>query len=291
MDNHHLHHDDEDHLHQQQQHPNPQLPDSSSSPTPPSSNSTSVVHSASTPHLDSNSSNSYSNDTISIVSPMTSRSTATPITDVEAGMAPKRTRSLSIADSGDVDLDRIAAAFTVILSALGEDPTRPGLAQTPMRAAKALAYFTKGYESDLNDTINSAIFSENCNEMVIVKDIDIYSLCEHHLVPFIGRAHIGYIPRGRVLGLSKLARIADMFSRRLQVQERLTKQIAEAIYSVINPLGVGVVIEASHMCMIMRGVEKAGTTTTTSSVLGCFQKDARTRQEFFAHIHSNRRQT
>lgn len=203
----------------------------------------------------------------------------------------ERSRALSIADNTDNRIESMANSYRSILLNLGENPNRPGLADTPLRAAKAMAYFTKGYELCLNDVLNGAIFAEDCNEMVIVKDIDIFSLCEHHLVPFTGKIHIGYIPRGKVLGLSKLARIAEMFSRRLQVQERLTRQIAEAIASVINPYGVGVVIEAQHMCMVMRGVEKTGSMTITSSVLGCFQKDPRTRAEFFGHIHNapNRR--
>jgi len=178
----------------------------------------------------------------------------------------------------------MAGAYRTLLECIGEDPSRHGLQDTPMRAAQALAYFTKGYETDLTHIVNGAIFAEECNEMVLVRDISLYSLCEHHLVPFMGRVHIGYVPNGRVLGLSKLARIADMFSRRLQVQERLTKQIAEAIHAAIAPAGVAVVIEAEHMCMVMRGVEKSGAKTITSSVLGCFKTDARTRQEFFALV-------
>lgn len=197
---------------------------------------------------------------------------------------PARARALSTADSSSLDLTRMASAYSTLLECIGEDPTRHGLQSTPMRAAKALAYFTKGYETDLTEIVNEAIFAEECNEMVLVRDIDIYSLCEHHLVPFTGKVHIGYVPNGRVLGLSKLARIAEMFSRRLQVQERLTKQIAEAIQLAIAPAGVAVVIEATHMCMVMRGVEKAGSKTITSSVLGCFKSDARTRQEFFALV-------
>jgi len=203
-------------------------------------------------------------------------------------LVPKRSRSLSTADDSDASLSAIAQAVEVILRCIGEDPARAGLVATPMRFAKALAYFTKGYESSLSDIVNGAIFAEECNEMVVVKDIAVFSLCEHHLVPFSGVVHIGYIPRGRVLGLSKLARIADMYCRRLQVQERLTKQIASAIMSVVEPFGVAVVVEAEHMCMQMRGVEKAGAVTVTSSVLGCFQSDARTRQEFFAHIDRDR---
>eukprot|EP00474_Spongospora_subterranea_P001453 CRZ01911.1 hypothetical protein [Spongospora subterranea] len=188
-------------------------------------------------------------------------------------------------EESESKLQRIADAYRVLIECLGEDPNRHGLLKTPIRAAKALAHFTSGYEISLEDIVSGAIFSENVDELVVVKDITINSLCEHHLVPFVGKVHIGYIPRGRVLGLSKLARIADMFSRRLQVQERLTKQIAGAIQEVLDPKGVAVVIEATHLCMTMRGVEKSGCTTTTSSVLGLFRSDPRTRAEFFSHVN------
>ncbi|XXQ30855.1 GTP cyclohydrolase 1 [Plasmodiophora brassicae] len=191
---------------------------------------------------------------------------------------------LSAADDGDDKLKRMADAFSTIIECLGEDPQRDGLRLTPMRAARALAFFTSGYETSLKEIVGGAIFDENIDELVVVRDITIHSMCEHHLVPFVGKVHIGYIPQGSVLGLSKLARIAEMFSRRLQVQERLTKQIAEAIQQIINPKGVGVIIEAQHLCMTMRGVQKDGCTTVTSSVLGRFKSDPRTRSEFFNHV-------
>jgi len=163
-------------------------------------------------------------------------------------------------------LQTISVAAKEIIEALGENPDREGLLKTPMRMAQAMLYFTKGYQSDIVEITNEAVFSENCDEMVIVRDIDIFSLCEHHMVPFFGKVHIGYIPQNKVLGLSKLARIAEIFSRRLQVQERLTKQIADAIQDILRPRGVAVVIECTHLCMVMRGVEKVGANTITSSM-------------------------
>jgi len=181
-------------------------------------------------------------------------------------------------------LERIAKAAKEMIEALGENPQREGLLKTPMRMAQAMLYFTKGYETDIFEIMNEAVFSENCDEMVIVRDIDIFSLCEHHMVPFYGKVHIGYIPKNKVLGLSKLARIAEIFGRRLQVQERLTKQIADSIQDILNPNGVAVVVECCHMCMVMRGVEKVGANTITSSMTGVFREDARTREEFFRLI-------
>ncbi len=160
--------------------------------------------------------------------------------------------------------------FTEILESIGEDITRPGLIDTPKRAAKALSFLTKGYHQNIDEVVNDALFPSDSEEMIIVKDIELYSMCEHHMLPFIGKAHVAYIPTGKVLGLSKIARIVDMFARRLQIQEQLTLQIAESIKEITNASGVGVIIEAKHMCMMMRGVEKQNSVMTTSVMLGAF---------------------
>jgi GTP cyclohydrolase I len=167
-----------------------------------------------------------------------------------------------------------------LLTELGEDPSREGLLDTPKRVEKSLRFLTSGYAADVDAVLNNALFKEDYNEMVIVKDIDFYSLCEHHLLPFFGRCHVAYIPQGRVVGLSKIPRLVEIFARRLQVQERLTNQIAETLREKIRPLGVAVVMEASHLCMSMRGVEKQNSVAVTSAMLGVFQHDARTRMEF-----------
>ncbi|KAH8159705.1 hypothetical protein CIB48_g8547 [Xylaria polymorpha] len=185
-------------------------------------------------------------------------------------------------------LDKLRGAVRTILECVGEDPDREGVLDTPTRYAKAMLFFTKGYQQNVKDIVNNAIFHEGHNEMVIVKDIEIFSLCEHHLVPFTGKMHIGYIPNNNVIGISKLPRIAEMFSRRLQVQERLTREVANAIMEVLKPQGVAVVMESSHLCMVMRGVEKTTTSTITSCVLGCFERRGETRNEFLSLVGVNR---
>ena len=171
-----------------------------------------------------------------------------------------------------------------LLAQLGEDPAREGLLETPRRVEKALKFLTSGYTADIDTVLNNALFTVDYNEMVIVKDIDFYSLCEHHLLPFFGRCHIAYIPKGKVIGLSKIPRLVEVFARRLQIQERMTSQIADTIQQKIDPLGVAVVIEATHLCMAMRGVEKQNSFAITSAMLGGFQHDARTRMEFLELI-------
>ncbi len=169
-----------------------------------------------------------------------------------------------------------------MLIGLGDDPDREGLRRTPLRVAKAMSYLTSGTEMDAGEVINGALFDEDCKEMVLVRDIEFYSLCEHHMLPFFGRAHVAYLPDGKILGLSKVARVVDVFARRLQVQERLTGQVADALAQAMNPHGVAVVMEASHTCMMMRGVQKQNSTTVTSAMRGTFQRDSRTRAEFMA---------
>lgn len=171
-----------------------------------------------------------------------------------------------------------------ILRELGEDPEREGLKATPSRVEKSLRYLTRGYSQDLESVIHGAVFHEPCDDMVIVRDIEFYSMCEHHMLPFFGKCHIGYIPNGSVLGVSKLARVVDMFARRFQIQERLCRQIADAIQSVLKPQGVGVVMEAQHLCMLMRGVQKQDSFMTTSAMLGSFRKETSTRAEFLKLI-------
>ncbi len=175
-----------------------------------------------------------------------------------------------------------------ILRAVGEDPKREGLLKTPERVEKSLKFLTSGYNIDVDKLVNDALYNENYNEMVIVKNIDVYSLCEHHMLPFFGKCHIAYLPQGKIIGLSKVPRLIDAYSRRLQVQERLTTEIAQCIQNIVKPAGVAVVIDAMHLCMSMRGVEKQNSYTTTSSMLGCFKDDARTRSEFLSLLASSR---
>jgi GTP cyclohydrolase I len=186
---------------------------------------------------------------------------------------------------------RYASLVREQLELLGEDPDREGLLKTPERVAKAMAFLTRGYTGDLADVVGDAIFAEEHHNMIMVRDIELYSLCEHHMLPFFGKAHVAYIPNGRIVGLSKLPRVVDHFARRLQVQERLTEQVATAVEEVLEPLGVGVVIEAYHLCMMMRGVEKQNSRTITSALRGVFRDDARTREEFLLLAHAHQGQT
>ncbi|MCL4144803.1 UNVERIFIED_CONTAM: hypothetical protein GTU68_015985 [Idotea baltica] len=177
-------------------------------------------------------------------------------------------------------MSKIKTAYETILTEVGEDLDRDGLRDTPARAAKAMQFLTHGYDQTIEEVLNNAVFESDSDEMVIVRDIEMYSLCEHHMLPFIGKCHVAYLPSGRVIGLSKIARIVDMYARRLQIQENLTKQIADAVSSVTGGLGVGVIVEAQHMCMMMRGVGKQNSSMTTSAMLGRFRTDINTRNEF-----------
>ena len=191
------------------------------------------------------------------------------------------TKAIDFSDRSDA-LQRLTR---MTLTAIGEDVERDGLVDTPRRVQQSLQFLTNGYEVDPADVVGDALFDESYDEMVLVRDIELYSLCEHHMLPFFGKAHIGYIPRGRVVGLSKIPRLVDVFARRLQVQERLTRQIAECLDELLNPAGVGVVIEASHLCMMMRGVQKQNSSTVTSCLLGDFRYDLRTRSEFLELVN------
>eukprot|EP01135_Chromosphaera_perkinsii_P009371 Nk52_evm47s1737 gene=Nk52_evmTU47s1737 len=226
--------------------------------------------------------------------PMTKRGVGTSLGTTSAGVKRYSSSGLSWPSVGASErlledeegsnerVQRMCAAVKELLICIGEDPEREGILKTPERYAKALLFFTKGYQEVPQAVMNNAIFEEDHEEMVIVKNIDIFSLCEHHMVPFTGTISIGYIPNGKVLGLSKLARIAEIYSRRLQVQERLTRQVALAIMDAIKPQGVGVIMEASHMCMVMRGVQKPHSSTVTSCMLGVFRDDPKTRDEFLS---------
>jgi GTP cyclohydrolase I len=195
--------------------------------------------------------------------------------------------SLATGQQQTVTEAQMMQAVRTLLIGLGEDPDREGLKDTPKRVMKALQFLTKGYHESLDELLNGAVFTEDANEMVLIRDIDIFSSCEHHILPIIGRAHVAYIPNGKVIGLSKIARICEMYARRLQVQERLTVQIADALQGLLKPQGVAVVIEATHMCMVMRGVQKPGSWTVTSAMRGVFAEDLRTREEFMNLIRHN----
>ena len=184
----------------------------------------------------------------------------------------------------NAEMDPITKVYRVLLEHIGEDPDREGLVDTPNRAARAIKFLTKGYREDVGSIVNDALYQSNIDEIIIVKDIELYSLCEHHILPFIGKCHVGYLPNGKVLGLSKIARIVDMFARRLQIQERLTQDVAQTIMNVTEASGVGVLVEAQHLCMQMRGVEKQHSMMKTSVLLGSFREDPATRAEFLQLI-------
>jgi len=185
----------------------------------------------------------------------------------------------------DVSVEAMATAYSTIIEGVGENLDRNGLLDTPLRAAKAMKFLTKGYSESLEEVVNGALFESNANDMVVVTDIELYSMCEHHMLPFIGKCHVGYIPQKNVLGLSKVARIVDMYARRLQIQENLTTQIATSIMEVTGAAGVGVIIEAKHMCMMMRGVEKQNSVMHTSALLGSFRDNTETRSEFLSLVN------
>ena len=214
---------------------------------------------------------------------------STPVSKgaVVAPLSPARHPSLQLAD--EAPTTAYAAVVRDQLALLGEDPEREGLLKTPERVAKAMGFLTQGYTMTLDDVVGDALFEEHHENMVMVRDIELYSLCEHHLLPFFGKAHVAYIPDGRIVGLSKLPRVVEMFARRLQVQERLTEQVAKAIEEVLRPRGVGVVIEAYHMCMMMRGVEKQNSRTITSALRGVFRDDGKTRDEFLRLAYASAR--
>ncbi|KAK4174119.1 putative GTP cyclohydrolase I [Triangularia setosa] len=222
----------------------------------------------------------------------TSTRSPSPVIDFDGLSRPSRgtrERLDEPPEQKELRMEKMKGAVRTLLECIGEDPDREGLLATPERYAKAMLFFTKGYQENVRDIVNGAIFQEGHNEMVIVKDIEVFSMCEHHLVPFTGKMHIGYIPSNAVIGISKLPRIAELFARRLQIQERLTKEVAHAIMEVLKPQGVAVVMESSHLCMVMRGVEKTTTSTITSCVLGCFERKEKTRNEFLSLIGVNRR--